>query len=375
LLFHQASYLIAHPDDAKKIAPLMFWGPPGIGKSDIVRSVAVELKVPVIDIRLSQREPVDMRGLPVPTEDGVKWLVSNEFPRDPDWAGIIFFDELSAADPRVQVAAYEFILDRRLGDLYTVPRRAYIAGAGNRSQDRAVATRMSSALAARFMHLDVEADPQVWARWAVAAGIHPDVIGFIRFRPALLFSMEGNLERGWANPRAWERVSHQLRLAEVQQLDVRGRDLQTEGAFTLLELQLQGLVGPGAAAEFNAFRFWSHQLPDVLKMMRGEEPIKIPDRADQKYAMASAMVYHLNHRVGAAVDDQKLLGGFLRIGTRFTSDFAIAAMWDALYAGGRDEFSDRTLKIMKHPDFAAWFKAHEAGFQKNGVNPFARGAA
>ena len=44
--------------------PVMLWGPPGVGKSQIVAQIGRRHQVPVIDIRLSQMEPSDLRGLP-----------------------------------------------------------------------------------------------------------------------------------------------------------------------------------------------------------------------------------------------------------------------------------------------------------------------
>ncbi|HBF91048.1 MAG TPA: hypothetical protein DDX09_07755, partial [Hyphomonas atlantica] len=119
-----------------------------------------------IDIRLSQREPVDLRGLPVPDGDSVNWLISGEWPGDPESRGIILFDEITAADRSLQVAAYELILDRRLGNLYSLPDGWLVVAAGNRAEDRAVAQTFSSALANRFCHLDVEADLDSWCQWA-----------------------------------------------------------------------------------------------------------------------------------------------------------------------------------------------------------------
>ena len=106
----------------------MVWGAPGIGKSDIIRKVGEEKGIEIVDVRLAQREPVDMRGLPVPnTEDkSVEWYTSSEWPRDPKSKGIIFFDELTAADRMNQAASYELILDRRLGKNYQVPEGWYI---------------------------------------------------------------------------------------------------------------------------------------------------------------------------------------------------------------------------------------------------------
>lgn len=53
----------------------MVWGPPGIGKSQIVAQVAAQHHVPVIDIRLSQMEPTDLRGIPFRDGDHVVWSI------------------------------------------------------------------------------------------------------------------------------------------------------------------------------------------------------------------------------------------------------------------------------------------------------------
>lgn len=192
-----------NPELSATLPPLMVWGGPGVGKSTILRKVAEALGIGFIDIRLAQREPVDIRGLPVPDENSVRWLISSDWPRDPTSRGILLFDELTAADRSLQVAAYEIILDRRLGDLYQLPKGWYIVAAGNREEDMAVATTMSSALANRFMHVELQESPAEWVKWGLQNGVHPAVIGFIRFRPDLLFHQENeNLERGWPTPRA-----------------------------------------------------------------------------------------------------------------------------------------------------------------------------
>ena len=223
----QLDTLAKNPDLAVALPPLMVWGAPGLGKSTILREAAREAGIGFIDVRLAQREPVDIRGLPVPGEDGVKWLVSSDWPRDPKSRGIILFDEITAADRSLQVAAYEIILDRRLGELYRVPDGWYICAAGNRTGDRAVATTMSSALANRFLHVELGEDVESWIAWALRNGILPVVTAFIRFRPGLLFHQEGeNLERGWPTPRAWERVSRMLgAMAAEDEALVRVKDV------------------------------------------------------------------------------------------------------------------------------------------------------
>ena len=352
LLRAQLDVMEKTPALAKSLPPLMVWGPPGVGKSSIMRAVAESLGIGFIDIRLAQREPVDIRGLPVPTDNGVVWQVSAEWPRDPKSRGIILFDEITAADRSLQVAAYEFILDRRLGNLYSVPDGWYICAAGNRVEDRAVAGTMSSALANRFMHVELQADVEDWIAWAVAQGLHPSVTGFIRYRPTLLFHQEDeNLERGWPTPQAWERVARML-LA----LDGRGDDLVGKAVY--------GLVGDSAGVEFLAFHQMNESFTDVLRMMLDPSAtITIPEKADRKYAVVAA-VYHLWRGENAA-DAKARLDGFFRICLALTSDFACLAMTDALGPSGAPGAADRASALLNHPRYAEWKAKYGAAFRKH----------
>ena len=333
----------ASPD---KLPPLMVWGAPGLGKSTIIKSLAQEYGVNFIDVRLAQREPVDIRGLPVPTGDGVEWQVSAEWPRDPDSKGIILFDELTAADRSLQVAAYEFILDRRLGDLYKVPDGWYICAAGNRTEDRAVSTTMSSALANRFLHVELESNADNWLEWAVKNEIHPSVSGFIRFRPGMLFNQDHeNLERGWPTPRSWERVSTMMKVLPDDEMLIRST--------------VYGLVGNHAGVEFMAFHKTAQNL-DTKEMMLGKKEIKIPQKADLRYALCSGVAYYL-WRGENEEESLALLDGFFNISLELSSDFAAMLMMDVLTICGGGENS---LKLYTHPKFKEWEKVHGKTFSK-----------
>ena len=339
LVGHHLDALWRRPELAQVLPPLMLWGPPGVGKSAVVRQICEEREVPLIDVRLAQREPVDLRGLPVPEDGAVSWLLPAEWPRE--GRGIILFDELTAADRTLQVAAYELILDRRLGDLYRVPEGWYVMGAGNRVEDRAVATTMASALANRFCHLEVTAELEPWVRWAMARDLHPDVIGFLRFQPERLFDMEGDVERGWPSPRSWERVSLELQLGEGLPA-------------ALLSSLVVGLVGPGAGLELLAFREWAGELPRIEDMLAGRAPAVVPERADQRYALCAAVAHHLWRmpRVDLA------LRCFFELGEALPSDFAAMLMMDVL---NRADF-DQSSQVLLHPRFAPWNERHGGAF-------------
>lgn len=349
----QLEALARDPKAAKELPPLMVWGAPGLGKSSILHEAATSLGIGFIDVRLAQREPVDIRGLPVPGENGVKWLVSSEWPRDPDSRGVILFDEITAADRSLQVAAYEFILDRRLGDLYSVPDGWYICAAGNRTEDQAVAATMSSALANRFMHVELAEDVESWVAWARTHDILPEVIGFLRFRPECLFRQKGeNLERGWPTPRAWERVSRML---------VVMKDEPEE----LVRKIVYGIVGNQAGVEFMEFRNLSASFNDIRALMLDPNArIVIPARADLRYAMASAAAYH----VWRGKDDAEkaaLLDGFYRICMALSSDFACMLMMDAMEGTAIIPKSEAMNMLFTHQSYEAWSEKHGKALKKH----------
>jgi len=91
----------------KKLS-LFVWGAPGIGKSAVLKQVADENGMDFVDIRLSQMDPTDIRGIPYPTEEngvkGMRWSAPLVLPHDPNARTIILLDEFNSAPPSVQAA-------------------------------------------------------------------------------------------------------------------------------------------------------------------------------------------------------------------------------------------------------------------------------
>ena len=257
--------------------PVMLWGPPGVGKSQMVAQIAARHSAPVIDIRLSQMEPSDLRGIPFRVEGRVDWAIPSILPdaRRHGPAGILFLDEITSAPPAVSAAAYQLILDRRLGE-YQVPAHWAIFAAGNRQGDRGVTYSMPAPLANRFSHFEVETHLDDWVSWAYAHGIDERVIAFLRFRPELLFDFDpAHNPVAFPSPRSWEFAHRGLRKFEDHP--------------ELLQGTLQACVGPAAGIELTAFVNSLDQMPDLDAIVAGEQ-VLVPKEIDLQYAVAAALV-------------------------------------------------------------------------------------
>jgi MoxR-like ATPase len=263
--------------ESRAHAPVMLWGPPGVGKSQIVSQIANSHGVSLVDIRLSQMEPTDLRGVPFRRGEWVEWSVPALLPDAERHGarGILFLDEITSAAPSVTAAAYQLILDRRLGD-YRAPAGWVIFAAGNRYGDRGITHVMPTPLANRFTHYEIEPHLDDWVAWAHAAGIDQRVIAFLRFRPELLFDFNpAQNPVAFPSPRSWEYAHRAL--------------LKFGNLPTLLPDALEACVGAAAAAEFRAFMDHTEELPDLDAIMRGQEA-SVPQAVDLQYAVAAALV-------------------------------------------------------------------------------------
>ena len=193
--------------------PIFLWGPPGIGKSDIVKQLGDELEAHVIDIRLSLWEPTDIKGIPFfdANNGTMSWAPPLELPNETLASKykqiILFMDEMNSAAPAVQAAAYQLVLNRRVGT-YKLPDNVLIVAAGNREADKGVTYRMPAPLANRFVHLEMTVDWDDYFGWAVDHKIHKDVVGFLTFSKKDLYDFDPkSSSKAFATPRSWSFVS------------------------------------------------------------------------------------------------------------------------------------------------------------------------
>jgi len=267
-----------------KMRPVFIWGPPGIGKSDVVHQIGADIGAHVIDVRLSLWEPTDIKGIPYYDSNANKmtWAPPIELP-DADMAAehdkiILFLDELNSAAPAVQAAAYQLILNRRVGT-YVLPDNVVIVAAGNRDADKGVVYRMPSPLANRFVHLELAVGFDDWFNWAVTNKIHKDVVGFLQFSKKDLYDFDPkSSSRSFATPRSWSFVSELLEdeIDEDSMMDL-----------------VSGCIGEGLAIKFQAHRKIASTLPNPTDILDGKVTEMTSKEISAMYSLTVSLCYEL----------------------------------------------------------------------------------
>ena len=269
----------------KKKRPLFMWGPPGIGKSDIVGQITKQLKNShLIDIRLSLWEPTDIKGIPyyAANDNVMAWAPPQELPTEEFAAQfdniVLFLDEMNSAAPAVQAAAYQLILNRRVGQ-YKLPDNVLIVAAGNREADKGVTYRMPAPLANRFVHIELAVNFDDWFSWAVENKIHNDVVGYLTFAKKDLYDFDPKSpSRSFATPRSWSFVSELL------------DDDDDENTTTDL---VSGSVGEGLAVKFMAHRKVASTMPNPTEILDGKVKEMKTKEISAMYSLTVSLCYEL----------------------------------------------------------------------------------
>ncbi len=279
----KAALIEQYADPVLRRRATMLWGTRGVGKSSVVRQVAAHFGVPLVDLRLTTIEPVDIRGAIYADDVQGKtvWFPPEFLPSADQPQGILFLDELTAADQRLQISAYSLILDRKVGH-YALPDGWQVVAAGNASFHGAVSHDMGTALADRMFHFNVQTVVEAFLDHAVAQGFAPEVMAYLKVRPDKLDDTQAQLAADHlvgASPRGWEDVSNVLK---------SGMSEAARRSF------VQGRIGAANAAEFFGVLRELRAGADVLRLLAArpgdETTALLPTTLDGLYGMLYGLV-------------------------------------------------------------------------------------
>lgn len=268
----------------KKQRPAFLWGPPGIGKSDLVTQLAEEMGGAVFDIRMSQMEPTDIRGIPYFNKVTLKmdWAEPVDLPSKEAAEQypivFLFLDEMNSAPPSVQAAAYQLVWNRRVGT-YKLPDNVVIIAAGNRDSDKGRTYHMPTPLANRFTHVEVRHDFTSFFNYAIKNKLHKDIVGYLSFAKNDMFTFDPkSSSHAFATPRSWF-ICH----------DYLEDDIDED----TLRLLLAGTVGDGIAVKFMAHRRHAADMPLPEDILSGKVTKLKTKEISAMYSLVTSLCYEL----------------------------------------------------------------------------------
>jgi hypothetical protein len=257
--------------------PVLITGAPGIGKTDCETQACADADADNIVMHPVVKDPTDFKGMPWITEGGAAFIPFADLQKliQAPKLTACFLDDLGQATPAVQAAAMQLILGRQI-DGHRVSENVVFIAATNRRGDRAGVSGILEPVKSRFSTI-VELIPDLndWCVWAAGAGVAPEDIAFLRFRPELFSDFRPSADlTNCPSPRTWHHVSKMLALGMLPELQIP---------------MIQGAVGEGAGVEFVAFlRVWSDMVsPDLI--LSAPDTAAIPSEPSALYAVSTAI--------------------------------------------------------------------------------------
>lgn len=312
--------------------PVFMWGQPGVGKSQGAEQFTRSINGVFVDVRLSQYDSVDMRGLPVPNDvtretvwcppSTLPFVGNARFEALGDQPIVLFLDEMNSATASVQAVGYQLINDRRVGEHVLLPNVIVIA-AGNRETDKGVTTRMPTPLANRFTHIEVGVDVDAWSMYAQQKGLPAVGIAFMQFRKPLLSTFDpSKTDKAFATPRTWEKaLTYYNDAAMPERVKMAAMD---------------GVIGAGPAAEFWGFVDIWRKMPSIDTILKNPQTIDVPAETSMRYAVSVALSGAMKLETASAV--QTYL-------SRFQQDEFLLLAWQLAVK--------RNPALMSAPEFIA----------------------
>lgn len=262
---------------------LFLKGKPGIGKSECVfqASDLLAKMVPdwqgVIDMRLSQMSPEDLKGIPAAdmANKVATWCRFDTLPTD--GSGIIFLDEINAAPPAIQAAAYQLVLTP--WD-FGIPKSWMVIAAGNSKSDRGIVYSIGAPLQNRFCEVEVDTTLDDVIEHMVLMGKRPEVTSFLKDRPDFVHKADfpDGIVRPFPSPRSWFATSDSLAL-----------DLPEEVRPEIIA----GDVGEEAGVAFEAHLRVYGEMPRIDDILEGK-PVEMPEKLNVLYCVAMGLAMRLD---------------------------------------------------------------------------------
>jgi hypothetical protein len=314
---------------------LLIVSSPGIGKSAIVEQAVNNAALVTMHPAVS--DPTDFKGMPAvikatgkSSQSFAEFLPFGNLRKlvEATELTVCFIDDIGQAPHAVQAALMQLIHAREV-DGTKISDKVVFVGATNDSSHMAGVASILEPVKSRWNSIiHLEADAKGWRAWALGAGIAPEVIAFIAFRPELLNNFKATRElTNCPSPRTVESLS------KLIQAGLDDHEL------------IAGAVGEGFAIEFNAFRKVWKSIPDLDAILAAPLTAPVPS-GDPSLIVALACA--LSYKATKAN-----LPSFMAYLDRLPKEYEFLALSDA---------TARDPKLLSTKSYTDWTLANQAMF-------------
>ena len=298
--------------ETEQMRPILLMGPPGIGKSAIVRQVAEELNIGFISYSMTHHTRQSALGLPhiLTKEYGGMMTSVTEYTMSEIIAsvyslmeesgirsGILFLDEINCVSETLRPVMLQFLQYKTFGK-HELPPGWMIVSAGNPPEYNRSAREFDIVTLDRIRRIEIDPDLSAWLRYAQSTGIHPSIPPYLSAHPEDFYKVKTTAAgQEIVTARGWSDLSEMITVLEEQ------------GESVERDLVIQYLQSRNTAEDFTAYyKLFNKYRSDyrIEDILAGQEPAEIHDRAaaapfDERYALITMLIEYTTRELAAAV--------------------------------------------------------------------------
>ena len=215
--------------------PVFLMGPPGIGKTAVMKQIADEMGVGLVSYSMTHHTRQSALGLPSivrRTYGGEEYAVSeytmseiiasvyDMMEESGTREGILFLDEINCVSETLTPTMLQFLQYKTFGR-HKVPDGWIVVTAGNPTEYNRSAREFDIVTWDRLKRIDIEPDYAAWREYALKAGVHASVLTYLDAKKENFYRVEVTVEgKRFVTARSWCDLSSMIALYELNGITV-----------------------------------------------------------------------------------------------------------------------------------------------------------
>lgn len=209
--------------------PVLLMGPPGVGKTAIMKQIAEEEKIGLVEYTLTHHTRQSAVGLPVlekrmfrgqeytVTEYTMSEMIASVYEcieKEGKETGILFLDEINCVSETLAPTMLQLLQNKTFG-AHKLPEGWCLVAAGNPERYNKSVREFDIVTLDRVKKIEIEESHSVWDQYAAKQGIHLGIRSYLQFKTENFYRIEEGQEGScFVTARGWEDLSKILQSYE-----------------------------------------------------------------------------------------------------------------------------------------------------------------